>query len=1034
MESNAETAINRIQQLQQAFSEKLAERIDELKQTSFKLDKHASPLTENNKLLLKSSYELAHKLAGSAGTFQFTEVYKAAKNLEHFCGSLVETETEHPFPQDWFTQVQQLQAAIQQVPTHKNKILSHQHPSATLTSNNTAPARSNKIILVDDDELLSALIQEQAKHFGFHIHCINNPEELSDFLDNNTPEVILMDIVFPSYTFNGIDLVKQLKAVNKIQCPVIFLSNREDFNARLEAVRSGGNGYIVKPVNILELVEILDKHTHKNRNEHFRALIIDDDTLISRYYEKILQVHNFTCKAVTEPLTAIEALISFLPDVILLDIHMPNCNGFEVADVIRQDNRFTHIPIIFLSADDDKDSEIAALTAGGNCLINKNAKREIFLTNVISQSRRSRELHSVINHLRKDELCFQAVSHSTSDAIITLNKNGLIILWNEGAENIFGYQALEVIGQSIELIIPQKSQEKHRKGFQKLVEKKNRPAKNSIESQALCKDGRLISIELSYSEWLSGNERFFTSIIRDTTERKEIENELQHQQENLKAIVNNSAEGIITINERGIIEMANPKALEIFAYTSEELEGQNVSVLMPKAMRSQHDQYLDKSAIHAPKIINKARELQGIRKDGSVFPMELNVSPMSINGAKKFVGILHDITERKHALEAITSAKLEAEQANKAKSSFLSSMSHELRTPLNAVLGFSQLLQEDQENPLNEDQHESLEHIYSAGLHLLNLIDEVLDLSKIESGKVNIELESVNLIALLTHSLESIAPQLVRAQITLEQELPDKQNIFVKADASRLNQVLSNLLTNAIKYNKKQGVVTVFLSQHAGKVRIFVKDTGVGIPEDMMSDLFTPFNRLGAAQSEIEGTGIGLTITKMLVEMMGGNIGVENIPGKGCTFWIELDKADVAAPANKSPLAYQTTDIQHASAINILYIEDNPANRLLMKKIINTHTGLLYNEATTGDAGIQVALEIKPQIILLDINLPDMDGFEVYWQLQQHQLTATTKIIIVSANAMPADIAKGQTADFFAYITKPIDQRQLLDVIKQALR
>jgi len=797
----------------------------------------------------------------------------------------------------------------------------------------------------------------------------------------------------------------------------------------LEAVRSGGNGYIVKPVNILELVEILDKHVHKNSKPNFRALIIDDDQAVSSLYENILQRHNFNCKLVSEPLAAFAVLESFQPDIILLDIHMPNCNGFEVADVIRQDNRFTHIPILFLSADNSEECEIAALKAGGNCLLDKNANKESFITNVISQSQRSRELHAVIDRLRKDELRFQAVSHSTLDAIITLNKDGLIILWNEGAENIFGYQSLEVIGQSIEIIIPEQHREQHRKGFHNLVFKKNDLSKKSIESQAQHKDGSLISIELSYSEWLSGNERFFTSIIGDTTQRKKIENELLQQQENLKAIVANSAEGIITIDEKGLVEMANPKALEISAYSVDELIGQNISILMPESVKHQ-------SEIFAPIIINKAREIQGARKDGSHFPMELNVSPMSIGGKKKFVGILHDITERKNALETITLAKWEAEQANKAKSSFLSSMSHELRTPLNAVLGFSQLLQEDQENPLNDDQSDSLDHIYTAGRHLLNLIDEVLDLSKIESGNVNINIESVNLTTLITQTLKSISPQLTKYQINLENQIPNEQEFFVTADSFRLNQVLSNLLSNAIKYNKKQGIVSVFLSTNENKIRIHIKDTGLGIPEDMMKDLFTPFNRLGAAQSEIEGTGIGLTITKMLIEMMGGSIGVNNIPGKGCTFWVELELEQASIPNNevKNSAAHQKTDTPLTSARSILYIEDNATNRLLMKKIISSRSSFQYSEAITGSAGIEAALKTKPDVILLDINLPDMDGYEVYQQLQKNGLDKDTKVIIISANAMPTDIAKGKNIGLSDYITKPIDQNLLLDTINRALR
>jgi len=1033
MNTPVNKAIDRIQQLQQAFAKNLAERINELQKSAFNLDIQSPPTAKNNQLILKALYELAHKLSGSAGTFQFTEVYTAALNLEHFCERLLSSEKSIPYPKSWLSELQDLLDKIKQGSNDKAQLLEKEPPIEISITSAQVPSSSNKIILVDDDELLAALIQEQARHFGFNIQVLTNPDELSVFLDSNSPEVILMDIVFPNYDFNGIDLVKQLNIENKIQCPVIFLSNRDDFNARLDAVRAGSNGYIVKPVNILELVEILDKHTYRSIKNKSRALLIDDDVVSSAIYKEILQSINFECETINNPLEAFEILGQFNPDIILLDIHMPNCSGYEVAEVVRQDTRFTHVPILFLSADNSEECEVAALKAGGTCFINKGVDRTTFITNVITQSQRSRELHAVIDRLRKDELRFQAVSHSTSDAIITLNTDGLIILWNEGAEQIFGYQSIEVIGQSIEIIIPPKFQKKHRQGFQKLITQKTLPGQNAIESQARCKNGRLISIELSYSEWLSGNERFFTSIIRDTTHRKEVESQLKDQQENLRAIVTNSAEGIITIDSKGIIEMANPKAYQIFAYVEGELEGQSVSLLMPKAMRSAHDQYLNKSEIHTPKIINKARELLGLRKDGSNFPMELNISPMSLNGEKKFVGILHDITERNNALKAITNAKLAAEEANKAKSSFLSSMSHELRTPLNAVIGFSQLLQVDDEAPLNANQQESVEHIYSAGQHLLNLINEVLDLAKIESNQVNLSLSNINLISTMKHCLSSISPQITAANLTLEHKLPELEDIFIHADESRLIQIMSNLLTNAIKYNRKQGHISVYLAQENNKVRIFVKDTGLGIPESMMKDLFIPFNRLGAEQSDIEGTGIGLTITKTLVEMMNGKIGIDNQPGVGCTFWVEFLQTGMSDSTQTTDTQLKAAQMPEQSEVKILYIEDNKINRLLMKKIINTKTDFQYHEAISGLTGIQAAIELQPHIILLDINLPDMDGYEIYQKLRLESNLKSTKVIIVSANAMPEDIAKSEQGDFFDYITKPIDQHKMLHSINKAL-
>ncbi|MFK5948765.1 MAG: response regulator, partial [Methylococcales bacterium] len=531
MNSKTKQAINRIQELQFSFAQKLSIRIKEIRAATGNIDITASHNTENNATILTNTHDLAHKLAGSAGTFQFTEVSNQAKKLENLCAQLL--DDNRFYPKDWASQIQKLLIAIEQASHHKAQTLSLPETSPSF---NKPIILENEIVLVDDDELVSALIQQQAKHFGYNICCITNPEDLSIILQKAQPKIILMDIVFPKHSFNGIDLIKQLKADNKIHCPVIFMSNEDGFLARLDAVRAGSDGYIVKPVNILELIEILDRHIHSKKHNNFRALIIDDDPIVTDYYQHILQSHQFDCESISHPLKVIEKLLRFHPDIILLDINMPECDSFEMAEVIRQDNRFTHIPILFLTTDNENERKIEALKVGGDYVLNKNTNKETFITNVISHSQRSKELHYVIERLRKDEIRFQAVSHSSSDAIITLNKKGLIILWNQGAENIFGYQAIEVIGHSIEIIIPPESQEKHRKGFNKLVKNDSSLSKHSIESQAITKDQKLISIELTYTEWKSGNERFFTSIIRDISHRKQIENELKSQQENLNAI------------------------------------------------------------------------------------------------------------------------------------------------------------------------------------------------------------------------------------------------------------------------------------------------------------------------------------------------------------------------------------------------------------------------------------------------------------------------------------------------------------------
>jgi len=1041
MSHKIEQAISRIQELQFSFSANLNTHIKELYEISAHVDVQQPPMSKHNASSIKETYHLAHKLAGSAGTFQFTEVYEAAKVLEKYCFTLVNSQS-NVVNKTWYAEVERLLLSLKEASLNtsdslvKNKVLT---PLLPVPEPQLDETQQYNIVLVDDDTLLTALIQEQAKHFGYTIHAINNPEQLSCFLEQQSPDIILMDIVFPQYDFTGIDLVKRLKAEGKIQCPVIFLSNRDDFDARLEAVQAGGDGYIVKPINIVELVETIEQKVSGCSVEPYKVLFISSDTEISLYYQNLLSSANFVFQSFEQPDDVINGVSDFLPDVIVLEMTLVCGNSFEIANVFLQDNRFTHIPIVFLleNTASQQQYQEKGLQLGCDNFLTEDMSDTSFIANINSYCKQSRALYAVINRLKQDELRFQSVSYSSSDAIISLNKEGTIILWNEGAENIFGYRSLEVIGQSIELIIPPKYRSEHHGGLYNFINDKQSSTKRTIESHAMTKGKALISIELTYTEWQSGNEYFYTSIIRDVSQRKTIENELKHQKENLNAIIINSAEGIITIDEHGIVEIANPKALEMFGYEEGELVGENISILMAEELRHQHGRYVQESKINSvTEIFNKAREIEGLHKDGSFFPLELNVSPMMINGARKYVGILHDVTEWRKALAVVTEAKLDAENANKAKSQFLSSMSHELRTPLNAILGFTQLLQEESSLCRDAEASESLEYIFDAGKHLLQLIDEVLDLSKIEAGKLSIQLESINLIMAIKKSINFVSQQASDAQIAINFSESEQKPLLIAVDNLRLNQILNNLLTNAIKYNKPQGKIDIWISDFKHKVRIHIKDTGGGIPENRLKEIFQPFHRLGAENSTIKGTGIGLTITKVLVEMMQGSIGVDNVEGEGCTFWVDFKKEKGGNPATDRELLSEMKQdkvCEMPSTLEILYIEDNAANRLLMKKMINRNTGFKYTEAFNGEEGIEAVSNSQPQILLLDINLPDMDGFEVFNRLQEQNLLAGTKVIIVSANAMLSDINKAKALGVFDYITKPIDQKKLFKVLDLVL-
>jgi signal transduction histidine kinase/ActR/RegA family two-component response regulator len=407
-------------------------------------------------------------------------------------------------------------------------------------------------------------------------------------------------------------------------------------------------------------------------------------------------------------------------------------------------------------------------------------------------------------------------------------------------------------------------------------------------------------------------------------------------------------------------------------------------------------------------------------------------------------GLERRVADRTAALEAsnqgLMHARLMAENANRAKSEFLSSMSHELRTPLNAIMGFGQLLANTTVALPEAKRLEFTRHIVNAGSHLLDLINEILDLARIESSNVMLSLEPVAVDDVLQECRTMIGPTAQRRRIRLL--LPQDLQEYVVADRTRLRQVLLNLLSNAVKYNRENGRVTVDV--HAGEpghVRIAIQDTGAGLRPDQLASLFQPFNRLGQEAGAVEGTGIGLVVTKRLVELMGGSIGVESTLEVGSVFSIEL-KAATPAPTASLPAsgneATAAATPRAAVALGdtlplVLHVEDNPANLRLVREILDLRADVRQISAPDARLGIDLARTHLPRIILLDINLPGMNGLDALSVLQSDPATASIPVIAITANAMAGDVARGLSAGFFRYVTKPIDMARLNDAVDAAL-
>ena len=530
------------------------------------------------------------------------------------------------------------------------------------------------------------------------------------------------------------------------------------------------------------------------------------------------------------------------------------------------------------------------------------------------------------------------------------------------------------------------------------------------------------------------------------------------------AIFNSANFSSIATDAKGVIQIFNVGAERMLGYTAAEVmnkitpadisDPQEV-IARAKALSLELGTPItpgfEALVFKASRGIEDIYELTYIRKDGSRFPAVVSVTALrddqnaiigylligTDNTARRQVeaerALLYQVLQDKNA--ELENAKAVAEKANLAKSNFLSSMSHELRTPLNAILGFAQLLEVGSPPP-TAAQIVRLHQIIKAGWYLLELINEILDLALIESGRLSLSREPVSLAEVMLECQAMIEPQAQKSGIHIN-FLQFANTWFANADRTRVKQVLINLLSNAIKYNREHGTVEVKCTASTpGRIRISIKDSGAGLPPEKLVQLFQPFNRLGQEAGTEEGTGIGLVVTKQLVELMGGTIGVESTVGVGSEFWIELirDVTPQLAAGNTMPAERAPQAQGNAALRTLLYVEDNPANLMLVEQIIEDHPHIRMLSARDGNLGIALARAHLPDVILMDINLPGISGIEALKILREDPATTHIPVVALSANAMLRDIEKALEAGFFGYLTKPIKVHELMKALDDALK
>jgi PAS domain S-box-containing protein len=642
--------------------------------------------------------------------------------------------------------------------------------------------------------------------------------------------------------------------------------------------------------------------------------------------------------------------------------------------------------------------------------------------------------------LDPSDLPFRELVDAAPDGVIVCDQQGRIVLVNVEAERMFGYERHELAGQKVDVLVPDRTRPQHGHHLAGYTgAPRLRPMGIGMALTGRRKDGSEIPVEISLSPIETARGLLVTAGIRDVTERRKLERDNRRANAYLVSAVDSVRDAFALFDEHDRVIMVNSAGRQLLgAAVGGAIIGLPFDQLLDKALRAGVFDFSNET-----REMLYARWLAYHRAPAGALEVR--------TGTGRYLRVIHsktaehgtvstiaDVTDDVERADELRSSREVAEAASAAKSEFLSSMSHELRTPLNAILGFAQLLERDRKQPLSERQIERLQHVLRGGEHLLRLIDDVLDLSRIEAGRIMVSLEPVDVRGVVDEVIATLEPMASRAGIAIHAPGSPESGALprVHADRTRLAQILMNFGSNAIKYGKQGGHVRVAIAQpHPAVVRITVIDDGIGIPADKRDKVFEPFQRAGQETGPIEGTGIGLTITKRLAEMMKGKVGFTSELDRGSAFWVDIpvhrrataDALPQSPAATGSPLA--TGHARH----KVIYIEDNPSNIAFMHGLIEDLPSVSLLTAPTAEIGLELVRSHLPQVVIMDINLPGMSGFEAAARLRDWPETRNIPVIGLSAAALLRDTTRAKEAGFYRYLTKPVKVAELTQVLEELL-
>ena len=925
-ESRNTDPVAKLLQIQQDFKSKLAGRLSDIESDWLLLRDEISP--DFTEIHLKT-----HSLVGAAGTFGALVVSTVARKLENQLKLLLNKQLT--LNDDVRQQLEALFLELRDISDKWQPSSIRFIPEIKDIKPEYKSGWQSTIYLVEDDVEVAYELTEFLNNSGYKVIYYRDVTEFErEYKSDDKASAIIMDMAFEEGIVAGAETIKKLSKRYECFPPVLFISVHDEIQARLAAAQAGSKKYFTKPIDKSKLLNSLDKLTFRKKEKAYRILLIDDEQEILDYYGTILQASGINVLSFTNSFEGYRAIAEFKPELILLDLYMPECSGFDLAKVIRQDDECSSIPLVFLSSESDVTTQLAAMDLGCDDFLLKPVDPEYFIQTINARLKRARNVN-VLNEKIKDALRESEYSLIALDkhAIVSMTDiSGKIIFCNQHFINISGYSEEELIGRNHRVLKSGKHPDSFYNDLWSTI------SKGKIWHGQICnkaKNGNEYWVEATIVPFTNekGIPYKYVSVRTDITEIKQAEEDAQKsekrlldQQETLNSL--NMITDYILLEEDAFFNIVTQRGSEILQVDKVSiwiLDNDKQEILCKKTFEphninwssgstlkeEDYPAYFSKHKNNIRVASNDACTNTAIVEFPESYLSALGISAMldvPIRGQGAIVGFIccERTSGKRHwrpdevafvtgladlvtlNIESSDRKKIEQQltKANKAKSEFLSNMSHELRTPMNAISGFAQLISRHSKGKEDNSTKEYANEIIKASDHLIKMINGILNLSKIEAGEVELSIENINCFDVIDEAL-LLMSSLMESHNVSSNNLVDK-NIFIAVDNTKIKQIVLNLISNAAKYNKDNGSITVTNEIIKDIVRINFIDTGKGISEQWMKGMFKSFSRLGEENGDIEGTGIGLVITKDLTELMGGKIGVESEVNKGSTFWIEF--------------------------------------------------------------------------------------------------------------------------------------------------